>query len=153
MPKNRNGFLKKIDRYFIYLLMLLSVLMLLVCGCGNYDDEKNKDKGGDISFAPVIVPSNDEYKAMVTASTTVTIDGETYPIEYLSILKSGDRIGNEVFGQIVDQDNQALQPVHAGKAHLPLQQVTLRWCLAFSFRSTCLPCSCFTRWRLFRCSS
>ena len=82
MPKNRNGFLKKIDRYFIYLLMLLSVLMLLVCGCGNYDDEKNKDKGGDISFAPVIVPSNDEYKAMVTASTTVTIDGETYPIEY-----------------------------------------------------------------------
>jgi hypothetical protein len=108
MPKNRNGFLKKIDRYFIYLLMLLSVLMLLVCGCGNYDDEKNKDKGGDISFAPVIVPSNDEYKAMVTASTTVTIDGETYPIEYLSILKSGDRIGNEVFGQIVDQDNQSV---------------------------------------------
>ena len=79
--------------------------MLLVSGCGNYEEDK-KDSGGEISFAPVIVPSTDEHKAMVTASATVTIDDETYPIEYLSMLKSDDRIGNEVFGQIVDQNNQ-----------------------------------------------
>ena len=79
--------------------------MVLVSGCGNYEEDK-KDSGGDISFAPVIVPSTDGHKDMVTASATVTIDGETYPVDYLSLLKSGDRIGNEVFGQIVDQDNQ-----------------------------------------------
>lgn len=107
MPKNRNGFLRKINRYFLYLIMMLSALMLLLSGCGNYEEDKD-DSGGDISFAPVIVPSTDEHKAMVTGSATVTIDGETYPIEYLSMLESGDRVGNEVFGQIVDQNNQSV---------------------------------------------
>ena len=104
MIKSRNCLLKKKNRHFAYILVMAFTFIFFVFGCGSIEEEK--ESGGEISFTPVIVPATDEHKAAITASATVTIDGATYPIEYLSMMEGGDRIGNETFGLILGQDNR-----------------------------------------------
>jgi secreted PhoX family phosphatase len=57
-----------------------------------------------LSFAPVDAPADDAAKRVVMASETVTIDGSTYDIGFHTLARSGDKIGDGVFGQIVDKD-------------------------------------------------
>jgi hypothetical protein len=104
MIKNRNYFLKEKNGFFAFILVMVFMVIFFVFGCGTVEEEE--ESGGEISFSPVIVPSTDVHKTAITSSSAVTIDGSTYPIEYLSMMKSGDRIGNETFGLILDQDNR-----------------------------------------------
>jgi hypothetical protein len=107
MIKNMNCLLEKKNGPFAFIFVMVFTFIFFVLGCGSV--EEKDESGGEISFTPVIVPTTDEHKAAITTSATVTIDGTTYPIEYLSMIESGDRIGNETFGLILDQDNR---PVH-----------------------------------------
>ncbi len=51
-------------------------------------------------------PVSDADKRKIFASEEVTIDGKAYPIGFQTILRSGDTIGEETFGLLVDQNGQ-----------------------------------------------
>ncbi|MGD9210048.1 MAG: DUF839 domain-containing protein, partial [Desulfobacteraceae bacterium] len=61
------------------------------------------------SFVPVTVPSNNDQKREVRASTGVTIDETTHEIGYTTILRSGDKIDGGTFGLILDQDGNPVR--------------------------------------------
>ena len=58
---------------------------------------------GALSFDPVGAPTTEAAKRDVLASDSVTVDGQAHPIAYHTILRSGDKAGDGVFGQIIDQ--------------------------------------------------
>ncbi len=58
---------------------------------------------GALSFDPVEAPTTEAAKRDVLASDSVTFDGQAHPIAYHTILRSGDKAGDGVFGQIIDQ--------------------------------------------------
>ncbi|MFL5335364.1 MAG: hypothetical protein ACJ8H8_19810, partial [Geminicoccaceae bacterium] len=53
-------------------------------------------------FAPVAAPADDAGKRLVGASPAVTIDGTTAQIGYQTLLRTGQKVGTGVFGQILD---------------------------------------------------
>ncbi len=59
-------------------------------------------QANSIEFSPVKVPETDAEKSSILASNSVKIDDETYKIGYHTILRSGDKVGEGIFGQIVD---------------------------------------------------
>jgi secreted PhoX family phosphatase len=59
-------------------------------------------QANSIEFSPVKVPETDAEKSSILASNSVKIDDETYKIGYHTILRSGDKVGDGIFGQIVD---------------------------------------------------
>ena len=64
---------------------------------------------GDISFSPVPFAADDAAKRVVTASSTVTIDGTEYPIAYNVLARSGDKIGDGVFAALTDRHGKVVQ--------------------------------------------
>ena len=59
-------------------------------------------QANSIEFSPVKVPETDAEKSSILVSKSVKINDETYKIGYHTILRSGDKIGDGIFGQIVD---------------------------------------------------
>jgi len=58
----------------------------------------------NIEFAPVGFPDTDELKRAVVASDSVTIDGTTTEIGYHILARSGQKIGDNTWGLLVDQN-------------------------------------------------
>ena len=56
------------------------------------------------SFKAVHFPVTDADKRAVLASEEVTIDGKTHKIGYHTILRSGDKAGDGIFGLLFDQN-------------------------------------------------
>jgi uncharacterized protein len=53
-------------------------------------------------FAPVAAPADDAAKRLVAASAEITIDGTAARIGYQTLLRTGQKVGTGVFGQILD---------------------------------------------------
>lgn len=56
----------------------------------------------DIEFNEVKVPLNDTEKRAINASDGVKISGKEYKIGYNIIMRSGDKVGDEIFGALYD---------------------------------------------------
>jgi len=61
-----------------------------------------------LSFAPIEAPADDAAKRAVVASDSVTIDGKTYDIGYHVLARSGDEIGDGVFGALTMKDGTVI---------------------------------------------
>jgi hypothetical protein len=64
---------------------------------------------GTIAFTEVTVPTTDAEKRQVRASPSVTVDDTTVNIGFHPILRSGDRAGRGIYGQIFDKDGSKLK--------------------------------------------
>ncbi len=58
--------------------------------------------GKSLTFEPIAFPMSVAEKSNFIASASVTIDGKSYAIGYHTLLKPGDKLGDAVFGQLVD---------------------------------------------------
>jgi len=61
-----------------------------------------------LSFAPIEVPTSDAAKAGVRTTNHVTVDDQSYPLFYHTILRSGDQFASGVFGQLLDIDGNPI---------------------------------------------
>jgi len=77
---------------------------ILLSGCASNQPDKAvlKPQTHTIKFSEVKVPTKEYEKRKITASPSVTVDGKEYKIGYNAILRSGDQVGEGVFGQIFD---------------------------------------------------
>ncbi|MDY6992350.1 MAG: DUF839 domain-containing protein [Pseudomonadota bacterium] len=61
-----------------------------------------------LAFSPVKVPETDAEKRAVFVSDTITLNGKSYDIDFHTILRSGTRAGDHVFGQLIDAQGQPI---------------------------------------------
>ncbi len=61
---------------------------------------------GDLGFAPVAVPADDAAKRSVVVSDSVTIDGAAIKTGYNVLYRSGDKLGDATFAEILDKDGK-----------------------------------------------
>jgi secreted PhoX family phosphatase len=77
------------------------------------------DKGGvvwkyvdhrvkNLAFEPVKVPETDEEKRAILVSNAVTIDAKRYNIGFHTLLRSGQQVGESIFGQLIDSQGNPL---------------------------------------------
>ncbi len=96
------------NKKMIALPVIFGLLLVLAAGCGSddndSDDNNQLSSQSGVNFEGVEVPTTDEAKRIVQASPTITIDGTPYPIGYETLLRSGDVLGAETFGLIMDQN-------------------------------------------------
>jgi len=62
-----------------------------------------------LSFAPVEAPTTDADKRKVIASSTVSVNGNSVPVEFVTEARSGETFGAGVFGRILDQSGNPLK--------------------------------------------
>lgn len=62
----------------------------------------------DLFFTEVPVPETDQEKRSILASETVYVKGEAYSIGYHTILRSGDTVGGNTYGQLYDSEGNAI---------------------------------------------
>ena len=60
----------------------------------------------EINFTPVPFATTDAQKRAVLASGGVEMDGQTYPISFNLLARSGDKFGDGVFGTLVDENGK-----------------------------------------------
>src|SRR5262245_48761341 len=59
-------------------------------------------------FTAVAPPSDDATKREVIASPEATVDGQEVAIGYRTLLRTGQKVGSGVFGQILDIEGQPI---------------------------------------------
>jgi secreted PhoX family phosphatase len=62
----------------------------------------------NLSFAPIGFPSTSEQKHAIVATHEMRVNDQAYAIGYHIIARSGEHIGQGVFGAILDQDDKPL---------------------------------------------
>lgn len=72
---------------------------------------------GQIGFSEVPYAADDAAKRQVLASDRIMIDGKEYPIGYNVLARTGDKIGDGVFGALVDRDGKVVRS-EDGSEHL-----------------------------------
>jgi len=60
-------------------------------------------------FKAVPFPATDEQKRQILASPEITVDGKTTQIGFNTILRSGDKAGDGVFGLLLDETGKPVQ--------------------------------------------
>ena len=60
-------------------------------------------------FKPVPFPATDEQKRQILASPEITVDGKSTPISFNTILRSGDKAGQGVFGLLLNEKGQPIK--------------------------------------------
>lgn len=60
-------------------------------------------------FEPVPFPATDEQKRQILASPAITVDGKTTQIGFNTILRSGDKKGEGVFGLLLDEKGNPIK--------------------------------------------
>lgn len=79
-------------------------------GTNGQDGNDGQDaKPNVLSFTPVSAPVTDADKRKVIAAPEVTVNGVSYPITYVAEARSGDTIGGQVFGRIVDKNGDPVK--------------------------------------------
>jgi len=83
---------------------IAAAMLLTACSSTSQNTVNNEMKPlkHSITFSEVSVPKSNLEKRKVRASSNVTIDGVKHKIGYNTILRSGDKVGNGVFGQLFD---------------------------------------------------
>lgn len=64
--------------------------------------KKMKPQFHTVKFEEVKVPTKDYEKRRIMASSSITVDGKKHKISFNTILRSGDRVGEGVYGQLFD---------------------------------------------------
>jgi secreted PhoX family phosphatase len=72
---------------------------------------------GEIAFAPVPFAADDAAKRAVLASEAVTVDGREYKIGYTTLARSGDELGDGVFGALTDRKGNLVKSTD-GSEHI-----------------------------------
>jgi secreted PhoX family phosphatase len=62
----------------------------------------------EITFKPIDNPQNEEQKYQLRATDEVSINGRSYSVDFMTLLKTGYRDNAEVYGQLKDYNDQAL---------------------------------------------
>lgn len=62
----------------------------------------------ELSFKPVEAPVEDADKRRIVVSPEASIDGKSVSLSYHTLFRSGDRLGEAVFGQLLDQNGKPL---------------------------------------------
>lgn len=62
-------------------------------------------------FAPAPYAADDAAKRAVLASASVTMGGTALPLAYHTILRTGDKLGDQVFGALMDRDGKPIGQV------------------------------------------
>ena len=63
---------------------------------------------GTIEFSPVSTPIDDAAKRQINVSQTVKIDGKDHAVKWNTLARSGQKIGDGVFGAVLDKAGQAV---------------------------------------------
>lgn len=71
----------------------------------------------DLQFAPIEWARTDAEKAEVRATDKVMIEGKEYPIGFNLLARSGDKIGDGVFGALTDMEGKVVK-AEDGSEHL-----------------------------------
>ena len=61
-----------------------------------------------MSFTPVAFAADDAAKHAVLASATVTFGGVAMPLAYHTILRTGDKLDDQVFGELLSEDGKSI---------------------------------------------
>lgn len=75
------------------------------------------DAKNEMSFKEIKAPVTDEEKRQVRASEVVVINGTEYPIAFNVLARSGDQIGDGVFGLLVDEKGQPVKNTDGSVHH------------------------------------
>ena len=72
--------------------------------------ENNNGRQGmaDLNFLDVPVPTQDSEKRLVWGTPSVSVNGSGYAIGFNTILRSGDEVGGNTFGQLIDSNGDNL---------------------------------------------
>ncbi len=62
-----------------------------------------------MSFAPVPFAADDAAKRAATSSASVMVNGAEVPLAYHAFLRTGDKLGDQVFGQLTTKDGKAIE--------------------------------------------
>lgn len=76
-------------------------------------------QAADISFKPVAAPTDDAAKRQVVVSESATVAGSDVKLAYTTLFRSGDKLGDAVFGHIHDKDGKALPQGEAEASNSP----------------------------------
>ncbi|MCB1489605.1 MAG: hypothetical protein KDJ88_19360, partial [Bauldia sp.] len=80
---------------------LLATTALVLAGSGAL--------AGEVKFTPVPFAADDAQKREVLASSGVEINGQTHPIGFSLLARSGDTFGDAVFGMLVDENGNPVK--------------------------------------------
>ena len=61
------------------------------------------DAAETLTFAPIDAPTSDQEKREVRASPEITLDGKSSKVGFVTLLRSGDKLGSGTFGLILDE--------------------------------------------------
>ena len=86
------------------------VASILFSACTTKQDTaKLESQKHTIKFSEVPVPLTDAEKRAIYASTTIEVDGEKTKIAYEPIIRSGQKIGDGIFGLLYDKDGNPVK--------------------------------------------
>lgn len=74
---------------------------------------------GELTFAPVPAPTDDAAKRAVVVSDSATMDGTATKLAYHTLFRTGDRLGDAVFGQIFGKDGKPVSVSEDGYSNNP----------------------------------
>lgn len=89
---------------------IAAALFLTACTSSSQNMTKNEMKPvkHTIEFSGVKVPKSNYEKRKITAAQEVIVDGKKHKIGYNAILRSGDKVGGGVYGQIFDTNGNPI---------------------------------------------
>jgi secreted PhoX family phosphatase len=111
LPQQSGCFLSNINRIASFL-----VLLIVLSACAPLQEKSQANKliaiqpeTGSIHFSTSKLPLTDIDKRAVLSSQSVIVNGQTYPIDYHTILRSGDKRGDSTFGLLLNEQGQAIK--------------------------------------------
>lgn len=94
------------------ILAISAITAVLLVGCTTTQPEPKevlKIQTHTIKFGEVKVPTTDSQKRRIEASKFVEIDGVKTKIRFRTIVQSGDRFGDNIFGLIYDKNGKPIR--------------------------------------------
>jgi len=111
----------------VLLLGLLLLSMSIIIGCGDDDDDDstslsqpNTSELSMIEFSELPIPETEEAQTEVKMSESVTLtfeDGNdlNYPLAYTTLFRTGEEVGRDIAGMILDKDGNPLLTSYSGE--------------------------------------
>ena len=92
------------------IITVSAVAAFALTGCTNNSNvDKPSSEKYTLKFNEVSVPKTDKEKRAISTSSTIEIDGTKTKISYNTILRSGDKIGENTFGLLYDVNGNPIK--------------------------------------------
>ncbi|RXJ86315.1 PhoX family phosphatase [Arcobacter sp. CECT 8985] len=82
---------------------------VLFTACASKSDMTNSTVEHNIKFNEVPVPTTDNQKRKIIATNQITVDGRNTNISYNTIIRSGDKVGDGIFGLLYDKNGNHIR--------------------------------------------